>query len=165
MTNIRLEIQVKVRRAKANEKAMANPKVREKVRTKVRRRRNLRPRRVLIQSEQLQLEGAMAHFPETAWLWRAGPTCGSSTKKTCLLTTIKMYFILHMANAIATEKPPKKVSERYMCCGQSQTKTLTCFKNVFCGNVDAISYVVMISSYGFQKEERFKFKCGALCIK
>ena len=66
MTSIRLEMRVKVRRAKA--KAKANPKVRGKVRTKVRRRKNLMQRRVWIRSEQPQLEGAMAHFPETALL-------------------------------------------------------------------------------------------------
>ena len=90
MTSIRLEMRVKVRRAKAKAKAKANPKVRGKVRRKVRRRKNLMQRRVWIRSEQPQLEGAMGHFPEIALLW----------------TTTKMYFILLMANAIATGRPP-----------------------------------------------------------
>ena len=64
MTSIRLEMRVKVRRARA--KANANPTARGKVMTKVRRTKNLLPRRVWIQSEQLQLDGAVAHFPETA---------------------------------------------------------------------------------------------------
>ena len=106
MTSIRLEMRVKVRRARAKAKAKANPKVRGKVRTNVRRIKNLMQRRVWIRSEQPQLEGAMAHFPETALLWTVGPTCGSNTKKTCLKTTTKMYFILLMANAIATGRPP-----------------------------------------------------------
>ena len=103
MTNIRLQMRVKVRRARA--KAKANPKARGKVRTKVKRRKILLQRRVWIRSEQPQLEGAMAHFPETALIWAVGPTCGSNTKKTCLKTTTKMYFILLMANAIATGRP------------------------------------------------------------
>ena len=103
MTSSHLQTQVKVRRAKA--KAKANPKARGKVRTKVRRRKNLMQRRVWIRSEQPQLEGAMAHFLETALLWTVGRTCGSNTKKTCLKTTTKIYFILRIANAIATGRP------------------------------------------------------------
>ena len=104
MTSIRLQMRVKVGRARAN--AKANPKARGKVRAKVRRRKNLMQRRVWIRSEQPQLEGAMAHFPETALLWTVGPTCGSNTKKTFLKTTTKMYIILLMANAIATGRRP-----------------------------------------------------------
>ena len=99
----------------------------------------------VVQSEQLQLEGAVAHFPETAWLWTAGPMCGSSIRRTCLQTSIKMYSILHMASAIATGRPPQKGSQPCMCHGQSLMRTFNCFQKVFCGNVDAASFVGMIS--------------------
>ena len=64
LTSSRLQMRVKVRRAKA--KANANPNARGQIKTNVRRIKNLMQRRVLIRSEQPQLEGAMAHFPETA---------------------------------------------------------------------------------------------------
>ena len=124
----------------------------------------MRPRiHVWIWSVPLQLGITKGRFPQTVWHWTVGPTSGSSTKETCRHVITRMYFIWHMASVSATKKLQRKEFLRCMCPGLSQKRTSTCFQRVSCGSVVATSYVEMISLYEHRKDEKFKYRCGAVC--
>ena len=74
--------------------------------------------------------------------------------------------VLHLAHGQChchRETSQKGVPTVYVPWTKSN-ENIDLFQKVFRGNVDAISYVMMISSYGFQKDEMFRYKCGATCV-